>query len=277
MSQDISLSVAIITKNEMKRLPDCLRSVAFVKDIVVVDSGSTDGTVEMAREFGCRVYVEDWKGDGPQKQSAVSKCLNDWVLVLDADERLTPEAQAQAIAIVANPESADAYSFTRKSIFHGRWIGRGGWWPDRVVRLFRRSRGEYRAITHGRWITQGKLMHLDASLEHYSFTGYADLVARMNDYSTLRANELYASGARTNPYAAVAHALFMFFKSYVLGLGFLAGFDGLLIALTKSGGSFLKYAKLVELKRTGKRGIEQRVPDREFQDAAEARSSRGRQ
>ena len=244
------MSVAIITKNESKRLPDCLRSVAFADDIVVVDSGSTDGTVEMAEEFGCKVYVEAWKGDGPQKQSAVSKCANDWVLVLDADERLTGEARERVIAIVSAPESCDAYSFTRKSIFHGSWVRHGGWWPDRVVRLFRKSKGEYRAITHGRWFTHGSMSRLDVPLEHYSYRDFADLVTRMNDYSTLRANELYDAGARTNPYAAVAHAVFMFFKSYVIGRGFLAGFDGLLIALTKAGGSFLKYAKLVELQRS---------------------------
>ncbi|MCL0061728.1 glycosyltransferase family 2 protein [Thermodesulfovibrionales bacterium] len=115
----LTLSVAIITKNEEERLPDCLRSVSFADDIVVVDSKSTDKTVEIAKEFGCRVFVEDWKGYGPQKNSAIDKCKHDWVLVVDADESIPEEAKSEIVRIVnATSNSADAYSFPRKKTFY---------------------------------------------------------------------------------------------------------------------------------------------------------------
>src|SRR3990172_9092730 len=136
------ISVAVITKNEEARLPDCLRSVSFAPDIVVLDSGSTDGTVEIARGFGARVFVEDWKGFGPQKQSAVSKCNNEWVLLVDADEIIPPMTRDEIVEVLKKP-SADAYSFPRKNFFHGRWIKHAGWWPDRVVRLVCKDRGRF--------------------------------------------------------------------------------------------------------------------------------------
>lgn len=246
------LSVAIITKNEEKRLPECLQSVFFADDIVVVDSGSTDRTVNIAEGFGCRVYVEEWKGDGIQKNSAVSKCKNNWVLVLDADERLTVEAKADVIQILNNDSSSDAYSLPRKSIFHGRWIKRCGWWPDRVVRVFRKDMGRYHGITHGQWITTGSLKKLDSSLEHYSFIDYEDMLKRLNTYSTFRANELNSDNSRSNFFLALIHGIYMFFSSYVLKRGFLEGMDGFVIASIKAGGSFFKYAKLVEKQKYGK-------------------------
>ncbi|MCL0071477.1 glycosyltransferase family 2 protein [Thermodesulfovibrionales bacterium] len=134
----VPLSIAVITKNEEERLPDCLRSVSFADEIVVVDSKSTDKTVEIAKEFGCRVFVEDWKGYSSQKNSAIDKCKHDWVLVIDADESIPEETKNEIVRIInATANSADAYSFPRKNFFHGKWIRHSGWWPDRVVRLFK--------------------------------------------------------------------------------------------------------------------------------------------
>jgi len=246
MNNKVPLSVAIITKNEQVRLPDCLRSVSFVDDIVIVDSESTDDTVNIAKQFGCRVFVEDWKGDGPQKNSAIAKTKNEWVLVLDADERLTCEAKEEIMAIISSETNADAYSFPRKSIFHGKWIKHGGWWPDRVVRLFKKSKGRYHSITHGQWITTGKQGLAKGSLEHYSFVDYSDMIKRLNNYSSFRANEMFNEKAASSYFKAASHGLFMFFNSFVLKRGFLEGLDGLVIALTTAGVSFFKYAKLVE-------------------------------
>ena len=140
MEDKISLSVAIITKNEAENLPDCLKSVSFAGQIVVVDSGSTDETVKIASDFGCDVLVEPWRGFGPQKQFAIDQCRNPWILVLDADERI-PGDTAQAIRnIILNPSiTAAGFSFPRKNFFQGRWIRHAGWWPDRIVRLFRKG------------------------------------------------------------------------------------------------------------------------------------------
>ena len=248
----VRLSVAIITKNEELRLPDCLKSVEFADEVVVVDSGSTDRTVEIARDFGCRVFVEEWKGDGRQKDSAVNKCSHDWVLVLDADERLSEEARRDVVRVIAAQDSADAYSLPRKCYFHGKWIKHGGWWPDRVVRLFRKSKGCYLGITHGNWSSTGTTRQLDSCIDHYSFVDYEDMLKRLNSYSSFRAQELFDEQAGASFTGAVLHGFSMFFKSYFLKLAILDGLDGLVIASTKAGGSFFKYAKMVERQRHGK-------------------------
>ena len=151
MAEKISLSVAIITKDEAANLPDCLKSVAFANQIVVVDSGSTDGTLEIARDFGCDVFVEPWKGFGAQKQMAIDRCREPWVLVLDADERIPPGTETAIRAIVSRGEGSTAgYSFPRKNFFQGRWIRHMGWWPDRITRLFRNGKGRMtEAAVHG--------------------------------------------------------------------------------------------------------------------------------
>lgn len=244
----IKLSVAIITKNEEENLPRCLSSVSFVDDIVVVDSGSTDKTVDIASEFGCRVFIEDWKGDGPQKESAIRKCVNDWVLVLDADERVPEETKIEIVDTLKNPKYF-AYSFPRKNYFHGRWIRHSGFWPDRVIRLMRKDKGRYASITHGRWSTEHPIGALNFPIEHFSFSDYSDMLSTLQNYSSSIALEMFNSGRRSSPIGAISHGLGMFLKTYFLKLGFLDGFDGLIIALTKAGGSFFKYAKLYELQK----------------------------
>ncbi len=240
--------MAIITKNEEKRLPDCLRSVAFSKDIVVVDSGSTDKTVEIAQQFGCRVYEEDWKGYGPQKNSAIEKCKSDWVLLLDADERLSAGAE-ELISDVLKSPSADAYTLRRKNYLHGRWMKHSGYWPDLQIRLINRLRGSFRGTIHERWVTDGPVEELSACIDHYAFNGYSDMLQTLNDYSTVIAGELYTSGKRVTYLAPVYHGIGMFLKIYLIERGFLDGMDGLVTALLKAGGSFFKYAKLLELQR----------------------------
>lgn len=245
------LSVAIITKNEEKNLPDCLKSVSFADDIVVVDSGSTDRTVEIAKEFGCRVFVEGWKGYGLQKNSAVEKCRHTWVLLLDADEIVPDEAKESIIGVLEKP-SADAYSLKRKNYFHGRWIKHSGNWPDRNIRLVNKTKGSFRSVIHEKWVTDGRLQDLDAFILHYSFSSYSDLIKTLNKYSTITAGELFSSGKRANPLSPLYHGIGMFLKIYLLERGFFGGMDGLVISLTKAGGSFFKYAKLLELQRKSK-------------------------
>jgi glycosyltransferase involved in cell wall biosynthesis len=248
------LSVAIITKNEEKRLPDCLRSISFADEIVVVDSHSTDNTVEIARSFGCRVFPEDWKGYGPQKISALGKCRNEWVLILDADERLAGGAK-EIIEKIQWPQ-ATAFRFRRKNHLHGRWMKHSGYWPDWQIRLVNRQRGSFQGKIHEQWVTDGPIHDLDACICHYSFSGYSDMLKRLNNYSTVDARELYAAGRRTTPAAPLYHGIGMFFKIFLIEKGFLDGIDGLVTAITKAGGSFFKYAKLLELQREDKRGNE---------------------
>jgi len=254
LPEKILLSVAIITKDEEKRLPECLKSVSFADDIVVVvDSRSTDRTAEIAEEFGCRVFIEDWKGDGLQKNSAINKCKYEWVLILDADERVPAETKKQIIQIVKdNLEEGDAFSFPRKNFFHDRWIKHCGWWPDTIIRLVKQSRGMFKSITHGKWATDGKVVTLNSPIEHFSFKTYSDMVRVMEGRSSDMAQEMHAAGHRVTILTPFIHGTAMFIKIYLIRLGFLEGLDGFIIAITRAGGSFFKYAKLLELQRENK-------------------------
>ncbi len=248
MKNKTKISVAIITKDEEKRLPDCLKSVSFADEIIVVDSGSKDRTVEIAKDFGCKVFIEDWKGYGNQKNSAIQKCSNEWVLVIDADERIPPKTREVILEIIKEPR-ASAYKFKRKNHIKGRWLKYGDNWPDWQVRLINKSKGSFRGEIHERWITEGAIRKIDAHIEHYGFLDYAEMLETMNKYSSISAKELYLAGERASVLSPVVHAISMFIKIYILKRGFLDGLDGLVLALLKASGSFFKYAKLIELQR----------------------------
>ncbi len=250
-SEDLPMpfSVAIITKNEEERLPDCLKSVSFADEVVVVDSGSEDNTVSVAESFGARTLVEAWRGYSAQKQFAVDQCAHDWVLVLDADERI-PRDTADAIRRELDQDGGrvGGFSFQRKNYLHGRWVKHCGWWPDRIVRLVHKKRGGFDGRpVHEKWVTRCKVKELDACIEHISFRNYSELVWKMENYSNLAAGELVEKGVRVNPLAPPFHGLWMFLRTYLLEMGILDGFDGFVISVMNGGGSFLKYAKAREL------------------------------
>ncbi len=251
MPDKIPFSVAIITKDEERNLPDCLKSVSFADDIVVVDSDSTDRTVEIAKEFGCRVFVEEWKGFALQKSSAVDKCRHEWVLLLDADERVPDETREVILRVQQSP-TADAYRFRRKNYLHGKWLRHSGYWPDWQIRLVNKTKGLFQSAIHERWITDGPVQDIDAAIEHYAFSNYSDMLKTLDDYSTIIARHLFESGRRANLLSPIYHGTGMFLKIYLLERGFLDGMDGLVTALTKAGGSFFKYAKLLEIQREKK-------------------------
>lgn len=249
------VSVAIITINEEERLPGCLNSAAFADDILVVDSGSSDKTVEIARTLGSRVMHEPWRGFSAQKQFAVDHCLYDWVLILDADERV-PEETARGIRreLSDKGEKISGYSFRRKNFLHDRWIKHCGWWPDRVLRLVDRREGSFdgRAV-HEKWVAKGVVKELEEWIEHRSFRDYSALVEKMERYSSLGSKEMFMRGKRANALSPVSHGLWMFMRTYLLEGGVLDGFDGLIISIMNAGGSFLKYAKLREIAALRKR------------------------
>jgi glycosyltransferase involved in cell wall biosynthesis len=245
----VPLSVAIITKNEEKDLPDCLKSVSFAGEVVIVDCGSTDRTGDVAGEFGARWFVEPWKGYGPQKNSALGKCLYDWVLILDADERV-PEKTALKIAeLLSSNDLADAYSFRWKNFFHGKWIKSTDWWPDEHVRLVRKSKCKLDGLTHEKLVVNGPTAKLSCCIEHFSYRSYSELFRKLDDYSTELAAQMHSDGKRAGPADAFLRGSWMFFRNYILKLGFTAGFDGFVISLSKGVGTFLKYAKLYELRK----------------------------
>jgi (heptosyl)LPS beta-1,4-glucosyltransferase len=246
-----NVSVAIITLNEADRIADCLRSVTFAGDVVVVDGGSTDKTPEIAESLGARVLREPWRGFAAQKQFAVDQCRNDWVLILDADERVSAEAVAFIDQAVSQEGKAiAAYSFKRRNYLYGRWIKHSGWWPDRIVRLVRKDAGRFsKRAVHEQWVAGGAVEALDACIEHFSFRCCSDLVAKMERYSSLGAEDLLKEGRRANSLTPALHGAWTFFQTYFLHLGLMDGYGGFLIAVMNGGGTFLKYAKLLELLR----------------------------
>lgn len=246
------LSVAIITKNEEKRLPDCLKSVAFADEVVVVDSGSEDNTVAIAKSFGANVVTEPWRGFSGQKQFAVDLCRYEWVLIVDADERIHEEtAKVINLELSRNDGGVQAYRFRRKNYLHGRWIKHAGFWPDRIVRLVNRKRGDFDGRpVHEKWVTDGRVKDLDAYIEHFSFKNYSDLLAKMETYSNLGATVLFEKNKNSHVLSPIFHGVWTFFRTYILELGLLDGFDGFMISVTAAGGSFLKYAKLREMRLT---------------------------
>ncbi len=245
----VALSVAIITKDEEKDLPGCLKSVFFAGEVVVVDCGSRDRTEEIATEFGARWFVEPWKGYGPQKKSALEKCSNDWVLILDADERVPDETALKIGELLSGANLADGYSFRWKNFFHGKWIKAADWWPDEHVRLIRKSKCEFVGLTHEKLVVNGMTARLSCCIEHFSYRSYSELFRKLDAYSTELAAQLHLEGKRAGPVDAILRGVWMFFRNFILKLGFMAGFDGFVISLSKGIGTFLKYAKLYELKK----------------------------
>ena len=253
--EKIPLSVAIITKNEAHHLADCLEALTFAQQIVVVDSGSCDETTAVAAAFGCEVFVEEWKGFGRQKQSAIEKCRCEWVLVLDADERI-PEETARAIRriVLEEVDAAAGYSFPRKNFFQGRWIRHMGWWPDRIVRLFRRDQGRMsEAIVHEAVVVDGSVRGLDCCIEHMTESRLTKLLLKIDHYSTLGAEQAFSEGRRSSVGAAFFRAALTFIQTYFLRLGILEGAAGLTLAVTDSINKFFKYAKLWELNKAADR------------------------
>ncbi|HON58919.1 MAG TPA: glycosyltransferase family 2 protein [Smithella sp.] len=256
MSNKVDLSVAIITKDEGENIHACLQSVAFARQVVVVDSGSRDATLKIAEAFGCEIYQESWRGFGPQKQSAVDKCREPWVLVLDADERVPPETADIIKEIVTNSNVKEAgFSFPRKNYFQGRWIKHAGWWPDRVMRLFRKDAGKISdAMVHESVEVRGFVGCLNVPIEHYTESRLSRIIQKIDRYSTLGAQSAFQEGKTSSTAGAFARATFTFVQDYFLRLGFLDGMPGLTLAVTDAVNKFFKYAKLSELNRQHRNG-----------------------
>jgi glycosyltransferase involved in cell wall biosynthesis len=254
--EKIPLSVAIITKNEEENIRQCLQSVAFAAQIVLVDSGSTDATLSIAAEFGCEIYSEEWHGFGPQKQLAIEKCSQPWVLVLDADERISPETAGIIKKIVTDSKVKEAgFSFPRKNYFQGRWIKHAGWWPDRIIRLFRKEAGRMTsAIVHESVEVQGIVGELESAIEHYTESRLSKIIQKIDRYSTLGAETAFKEGKKSSTGGAFLRAFFTFIQDYFFRLGILDGMPGLTLAVTDSVNKFFKYAKLSELVKINRSG-----------------------
>lgn len=248
------LSAVIIAQDEEARIEACLRSLAFADEIVVVDSGSTDRTVEIARRYTDRVVSVPWRGFGPQKQAAVALAAHDLVLNVDCDEVVPPELAAELAALQSAPALAAAYALPRRTFLGDKEIRWCGWRPDHIVRLFDRTRAGFTAdLVHERVVAQGEVARCRHPLVHHSFRGFADLVAKLNRYSDLAARQMHARGRRAGALDAALRPLVTFARTYLLRLGILDGFEGLEIAVADAVTTFAKYAKLRELGRAARR------------------------
>jgi glycosyltransferase involved in cell wall biosynthesis len=237
------LSAIVITRDEAANIGACLDSLAFCDERIVVDSGSTDATVDIAKAKGARVAFHEWRGFGPQKNYALSLATGTWVLSIDADERVTPELAGAIKAALANA-GADGFELPRRSSFCGRQMRHSGWWPDYVLRLFRRGKARFDdAIVHERVICDGTVKRLDQPLIHHPVLRLEDALSRMDRYSTASAQALVASGRKVSFLAGIGHGFYAFLRSYVLRAGFLDGAEGFLLAVANAEGSYYRYMK----------------------------------
>lgn len=248
------LSVAVIARDEQHAIGACLESVAWADEIVVLDSGSTDATVEICRALGARVEITDWPGYGTQKNRAIERCRGDWILSLDADERVSPELRAEIERAITHPGRASAFRMPRLSSYCDRPMRHGGWWPDHVTRLFRNGQGRFSEDpVHERLIVEGLTQTLAHPLRHEAFVDLEEVLDKLNRYSSAGARRMQAAGGRGSLLRAVGHGLWTFVRTYVLRAGFLDGREGFMLAVSNAEGAYYRYLKLMLLARAAKR------------------------
>jgi glycosyltransferase involved in cell wall biosynthesis len=247
MAGPLPLSVCVITRDAADDLAECLGSARFASEVVVVDSGSRDDTVEIARRFGARVLHHAFEGFGAQKNFAVAAAANDWVLCVDADERVTAELAASIAAAVGAPD-ARAYAIARRNRFLGRWLAHGEGYPDWNVRLFDRRHARWSDdAVHEHVVARGAVGRLAGDLLHQSAESLDAYVAKQNRYTTLQAQAMHARGERASAARLVMSPLARFLRFYVLRLGFLDGRHGFLLAVSNAEGSYYRYVKAMLL------------------------------
>ena len=241
------LSVVLIAQNAAAQLPDCLASVPFADEIVLVDSGSTDGTAELAAKHGARVLQQEWLGFGAQKQFAVAAARHDWVLCLDADERVSEALRGSILATLAAP-AAQAYAMPRCNRFMGRWLRHGEGYPDWSLRLFDRRQARWSDDpVHEKVLTDAPVARIEGDLLHDSAETLAGYLDKQNRYTSMQAEALFQAGVRASAAQLLLSPALRFVKFYFLRLGFLDGLPGLVHILIGCQNSFAKYAKMLAL------------------------------
>ena len=244
-----AVSVIVITLNEADRLTATLQALQWAQEIIVVDAGSTDGTLAIAHQWATRVEHRDWSGFGAQKNHALSLASLPWVLSIDADERVTPEL-AQEIQAFVN-QDGDGYlaaNLPRLSRYCGRDIHHSGWWPDPVCRVFKRGQARFSDdLVHEKIISTGPVWNFQSLLMHDSFQNLDQVLHKLNQYSREGALNLQRKGKKSGLGKAIGHGLWAFFRTYVLRRGFLDGREGFILAVSNAEGTYYRYLKLMYL------------------------------
>jgi len=247
-----TLSVILITRNEEANLADCLASLeGIAQQIVVVDTNSSDRTLDIAKSYGAVIaQPQDWPGFGPQKNRALDLATGEWVLSLDADERLTPALKSEIVTAIHHSAHVDCFAIPRLSWYCGRFIRHSGWNPDYVDRLFKRGSARFSDdLVHERLIPSGQVAKLENPMLHYSFMNYSQVLQKIDRYSTASAEQAFAQGKTSTPLKAVLHGAWSFFRTYFLRAGFLDGPQGFTLAMSNAQGTYYRYIKLWHLIR----------------------------
>ena len=245
-----TLSVILITRNEEANLEACLASLeGIAQQIVVVDTNSADRTLEIAQKHGALIsQPSDWPGFGPQKNRALALATGEWVLSLDADERLTPALKSEILTAINHSAHVDCFAIPRLSWYCGRFIRHSGWSPDYVDRLFKRGTAQFSDdLVHERLLPHGQVAKLKNPMLHYSFMNYSQVLQKLDRYSTASAEQAFAKGKTSSPLKAVLHGAWAFFRTYILRAGFLDGPQGFALAISNGQGTYYRYIKLWQL------------------------------
>ncbi|NIM03272.1 glycosyltransferase [bacterium] len=240
------LSVIIITYNEEENIKHCLESVQWSDEIVIIDSFSSDKTVEIAREFTPKVFQNDWTNFSQQKNLALGKATSEWVLNIDADERVTPELKEEILTVLnSQPQSFNGYYIARRNHYLGKWIRHCGWYPDYKLRLFRRGKGKFNERTvHESVLVEGRKGYLKSCLHHYSYKNLSDHLNKINKFTSLAAEEMFKNGKRGRVFDLIFRPHIKFIKMYLIKRGYLDGTYGLIVSIIGSFYVFMKYLKL---------------------------------
>ncbi|HYC45248.1 MAG TPA: glycosyltransferase family 2 protein [Burkholderiales bacterium] len=244
------LSVVVIAKNEEAVIGRCLASVAWADERIVVDSGSTDRTIEICGELGARVVHADWRGPATQRNRGIEQAAGDWILALDADEWVTDALRSEIEQTIRSPGAASVYRLPRLSSYCGRFMRHSGWWPDYISRLFRRGAAKFGGgIVHDHLLTDEPIGRLRTPLMHEPFRSLDKVLEKMNAYSTWGAERLHEDGKRSGLLRAIFHGWWAFVRTYFVRAGFLDGREGFMLAVSNAEGTYYKYVKLMLLAR----------------------------
>ncbi len=251
MSENIRISAVIVTFNEEKNIRECLESIKWVDEIIVVDSFSRDRTAEICRQYTEKVIQKKWPGHVKQKQFALELARGDWILSLDADERLSKEAAKEIKTRVLNGSpSCDGFIFPRQSHYLGRWISHGGWYPDSKLRLVRRGKAVWSGNDpHDKLILNGTAGHIGGKILHYVYSDISQQLKTVDSFSGISAEQWKKEGKKCNLFLLLFRPPVRFLEMYLWKRGFMDGMPGFIIAVVSAYYVFLKYAKLWELEK----------------------------
>jgi glycosyltransferase involved in cell wall biosynthesis len=242
------ISVTVISKNEEKNISDCLKSVDWADEIIVVDSESTDKTVELAKQFTDKVFTRKWEGYVTQKSLALSLATNEWVLSLDSDERITPELKEEILNL--EPADFSGFKIRRKNFLMNKEITSCGWEKDYQLRLFNKNKTNLNnRLVHEKFVVDGKVGTLKTPMLHFTFSSFEDYLTKINIYTSLKAQELFSKKKKVGGLTIFSHTVSAFFAFFIIRRGFKDGVYGLIISLLHSSSTMMNYIKLWELQK----------------------------